>query len=90
MALPRVTVTQRLPGDHIMGERLFKASISGWRPWAIGAALSVAGAAFLFFRWQRAAMDTYEEWWQRRDHVRANGHTPPAEGERTSNSQLFV
>ena len=50
----------------------------------------MAGAAFLFFRWQRAALDTYEEWWQRRDHVRANGHAPSAEGERTSNSQLFV
>ena len=73
-----------------MGERFIKASVSGWRPWAIGAALSVAGAAFLFFRWQRAALDTYEEWWQQRDHVRANGHTRPAEGDRTPNSQLFV
>ena len=73
-----------------MGERLIKAGVTGWRPWAIGAALSVAGAAFLFFRWQRAALDTYEEWWQHRDHMRANGHTPPAEGDRPTNSQLFV
>ena len=36
-----------------MVQRAIKATVSGWRPWAIGAALSVAGAAFLFFRWQR-------------------------------------
>jgi hypothetical protein len=53
--------------------------------------LSMAGAALLFFRWQRNALDTYEEWWQHREHVRANGHQPPKQGaERSGNSQLFV
>jgi hypothetical protein len=33
-----------------MLERAVKATVSGWRPWAIGAALSMAGAALLFFR----------------------------------------
>ena len=28
-----------------MVERVIKATASGWRPWAIGAALSMAGAA---------------------------------------------
>jgi len=74
-----------------MIERVVKATVSGWRPWAIGAALSMAGAALLFFRWQRNALDTYEDWWERRDHVRANGHQPPArEADRSGNSQLFV
>jgi hypothetical protein len=74
-----------------MVERVVKATVSGWRPWAIGAALSMVGAAVLFVRWQRNALDTYEAWWQRRDHVRANGHRPPAAGtDRTGNPQLFV
>lgn len=79
-----------------MIERVVKVTVSGWRPWAIGAALSMAGAALLLFRWQRNALDTYEEWWQHRDHVRANGvrangHEPPArERDRSGNSQLFV
>jgi glutathione S-transferase len=74
-----------------MLERAVKATVSGWRPWAIGAALSMAGAALLFFRWQRNALDTYEEWWQHREHVRANGHQPRSrEGDRSGNSQLFV
>lgn len=74
-----------------MVERVVKATVSGWRPWAIGAVLSMAGAAFLFFRWQRNALDTYEEWWQHRERVRANGHEPHArEGDRSGNSQLFV
>jgi hypothetical protein len=51
----------------------------------------MAGAALLFFRWQRNALDTYEEWWQHREHVRANGHQPRSrEGDRSGNSQLFV
>jgi glutathione S-transferase len=74
-----------------MVERVLKATVSGWRPWAIGAVLSMAGAAFLFFRWQRNALDTYEEWWQLRERVRANGHEPPArERDRSGNSHLFV
>ena len=74
-----------------MIERVVKATVSGWRPWAIGAALSMAGAAFLLFRWQRNALDIYEAWWQHRDHVRANGHQPPSrERDRSGNSQLFV
>jgi hypothetical protein len=74
-----------------MVERMVKATVSGWRPWAIGAALSVGAAALLFVRWQRNALDTYEEWWQHRDRVRANGLQPPArKGDRPGNSQLFV
>jgi hypothetical protein len=73
---------------------VIKATVSGWRPWAIGAALSMAGAAFLLFRWQRNALDTYEEWWRHRDHVRANGHRPHArerdERDRSGNPHLFV
>jgi hypothetical protein len=74
-----------------MVERVVKATVSGWRPWAIGAALSMVGAAVLFVRWQRNALDTYEAWWQHRDHVRANGHQPRAgETDRTGSPQLFV
>jgi hypothetical protein len=73
-----------------MVQRAVKSAVSGWRPWAIGAVLSVAGAAFLFFRWQRKALDTYEAWWQHRDEVRANGHQPPRGGDRSGSSQLFV
>ena len=74
-----------------MVERVVKATVSGWRPWAIGAALSVVGAAVLFVRWQRNALDTYEAWWQHRDHVRANGHQPSrSKTDRSGNSQLFV
>jgi hypothetical protein len=72
-----------------MVQRLVKATVSGWRPWAIGAAVSAVGAAFLFFRWQRSALDTYEEWWAHRDRARANGHQPPA-NDHTGNPQLFV
>jgi hypothetical protein len=51
----------------------------------------VGAAALLFVRWQRNALDTYEEWWQHRDRVRANGLQPPArKGDRPGNSQLFV
>ncbi len=73
-----------------MVQRAIKATVSGWRPWAIGAALSVAGAAFLFFRWQRNALDTYEAWWQHRDQVRANGHQPSSRGGDRSGHSLFV
>ena len=73
-----------------MGERTVKATVSNWGPWAIGAVLSAAGAAFLFFRWQRKALDTYEAWWQHRDEVRANGHQPPRGGDRSGSSHLFV
>jgi hypothetical protein len=65
-----------------MVERVVKASVSGWRPWAIGAVLSVGCAALMLFRWQREAMrtlDSYEQWWQQRDRARANGdHARPA------------
>jgi len=75
-----------------MVQRVVKATVSGWRPWAIGAALSLVGAAVLFARWQRNALDTYEAWWQHRDQVRANGHHQPPAGERdrSGSSQLFV
>jgi hypothetical protein len=86
-----VAVTRRSPEDNVMVERVVKTAVTGWRPWAaLGAALSMAGAAFLFVRWQRNALDTYEEWWQHRAHVR-NGHQPPAPGgDRSGSSQLFV
>lgn len=73
-----------------MVQRAIKATVSGWRPWAIGAALSVAGAAFLFFRWQRNALDTYEAWWEHRDQVRANGHQQSSRGGDRSGHSLFV
>jgi len=61
-----------------MVERMIKVTASGWRPWAIGAALSMAGAALLLFLKQRTASrtdadDIYEAWWQHREKVRANG-----------------
>ena len=68
-----------------MGERVVKTTRPGWRPWAIGAAVAVGCAAFLFFRRQRAggrtAPDAYEEWWLNRERIRANGDQNP---------QLFV
>jgi hypothetical protein len=78
-----------------MIKRVAKATVSSWRPWAIGAALSLGCAAFLFIRREMAASraftDDYEAWWQQRAKVRANGHQPPAsDGERSDNSQLFV
>jgi hypothetical protein len=78
-----------------MIRRVVKTTVSGWRPWAIGAALSLGCAAFLFIRREmaasRALMDDYEAWWQHRAKVRANGHQQPAgDGERSDNSQLFV
>jgi hypothetical protein len=67
----------------------------GWRPWAIGAALSLGCAAFLFIRREmassRAFMDDYEAWWQQRAKMRSNGHQPGERGsERSDNPQLFV
>lgn len=63
-----------------MVERLVKSTRSDWRLWALGAAVSTACAALLFLRRQRAMareLDAYEEWWRRRDHIRANGdHNP--------------
>lgn len=81
-----------ITGGNVMIEQVGKTAVSGWRPWAaIGAALSMAGAALLLFRWQRNALDTYEAWWEHRDHVRANGHQSPGErGDRSGSSQLFV
>jgi hypothetical protein len=63
-----------------MVERLVKSTRSDWRLWALGAAVSTACAALLFLRRQRSMareLDAYEEWWRRRDHIRANGdHNP--------------
>jgi hypothetical protein len=62
-----------------MLERLVKSTRADWRLWALGAALSTACAALLFVRRQRSAprLDPYDEWWQRRDRLRANGdHNP--------------
>jgi len=79
-----------------MFERVIKASASGWRPWAIGAALSMAGAALLLFVKQRSAShtdadDIYEAWWQRREKVRSNGDQPPKTSRgNEGNLQLFV
>jgi len=67
-----------------MVERMVKASVTGWRPWAIGAALSMGCAALMVFRWQRAAvrtLDSYEQWWQHRDRVRSNGDHARASGD---------
>ena len=78
-----------------MVERVIKATASGWRPWAIGAALSVAGAALLLFIKQRSAShidadDIYEAWWRHREKVRGNGDQTPTTRGRDGNSQLFV
>ena len=78
-----------------MVERVIKATASGWRPWAIGAALSMAGAALLLFLKLRSASptdadDIYEAWWRHREKVRANGDQPPTKRGRDGNSQLFV
>jgi hypothetical protein len=79
-----------------MAERVPKATVSGWRPWAIGAAaLSMGCAVLLFFRRQRSASrpapDDYEAWWQHRAHVRANGTQPSPGGDgHAENPQLFV
>jgi len=78
-----------------MIRRVAKATVSGWRPWAIGAALSLGCAAFLFIRREMAAsrtlMDDYEAWWQHRAKIRANGHRPsPQPADRSDNPQLFV
>jgi len=63
-----------------MVERLVKSTRSAWGLWALGAAVSTACAALLFLRRQRSAareLDTYEQWWRRRDEIRANGdHNP--------------
>jgi hypothetical protein len=64
-----------------MVERLVRSTRSDWRLWALGAALSTACAALFFLRWQRSAAreldDVYEEWWRRRDEIRANGGQNP-------------
>ena len=79
-----------------MVERVIKATTSGWRPWAIGAALSISGAALLLFFKRRSAShtdadDIYEAWWQYRAKVRTNGDQPPTTKRgREGNSQLFV
>lgn len=77
-----------------MLDRVIKASVTGWRPWAIGTALSMGLAAFLLHRWQRAewrkAEEAYQDWWQHRERVRGNGDQTPAGGHRSESSQLFV
>jgi len=65
-----------------MVERVVKTTRSGW--WALGAAVAVGCAVFLLFRRQRSQRtdsDAYEEWWRRRERIRANGDQKP---------QLFV
>jgi hypothetical protein len=79
-----------------MIERVIKAIASGRRPWAIGAALSMAGAALLLFLKHRSASrtdadDTYEAWWRHREKARANGDQPPTTDRgNEGNLQLFV
>ena len=96
MTIPRVTSTRPSAGDDDMVQRVFKATVSGWRPWAIGAALSMVGAALLVFRKYRSTEhidpdEIYEAWWKHRDKVRANGDHPPASSAgREGNPQLFV
>ena len=77
-----------------MVERVVKATASGWRPWAIGAALSMAGAALLLFLKQRSASptdadDIYEAWWRHREKVRANGDQSPTT-KRGREGNLFI
>jgi hypothetical protein len=67
-----------LTAEAFMMERLVRATVGDWRPWAIGAAVSI-GWALLAWRRQRAEARAYEEWWQRRDHARGNGRAPHPE-----------
>jgi hypothetical protein len=63
-----------------MVERQVRSTRSDWRLWALGAVLSTACAALLFIRRQRSGareLDPYEEWWRRRDQIRANGGQNP-------------
>jgi glutathione S-transferase len=64
-----------------MDERLNETGKSSWRPWAIGAALSIGCTALALFQWyryiSRAVEDDLEGWWQQRDRVRANGSRNP-------------
>jgi hypothetical protein len=77
-----------------MVERILKATVTGWRPWAIGGVLSMGLAAFLLYRWQEAewrkAEEAYQDWWRHRDRARANGDQPPAGRARAEQPQLFV
>jgi hypothetical protein len=78
-----------------MSRRVMKETVSGWRPWAIGAAITLGCAAFLFIRREmavsRAFMDDYEAWWQQRAEMRSNGHQPREhDSERSDKPQLFV
>jgi hypothetical protein len=75
----RVAGTRRSPGDDDMLDRLVRSTRGDWRIWALGAAVSTACAAIIFVRRQRSAraVDAYEEWWRRREQIRANGgHNP--------------
>jgi glutathione S-transferase len=78
-----------ITGESHMVERVVRATTSGWRPWALGAAFSLGCAAFLLFRMQRSAtrkLDEYEQWWQQRDRIRANG----GDSRGSENPHLFV
>jgi len=58
-----------------MVQRLVRATVGGWQPWAIGAAISI-GWALLVWRRQRSESRAYEAWWEHRERVRANGSAP--------------
>jgi hypothetical protein len=93
--IPRVTSTRPSAGDDDMVQQIFKATVSGWRPWAIGAAVSMVGAALLVFRKYRSTEhidpdEIYEAWWKHRDKVRNGDHPPASSSGREGNSQLFV
>jgi hypothetical protein len=81
----RMTTTRHSTEDGDMVEHGgVKSPRSDWRLWALGAALSTACAALVFLRRHRAAardLDAYEEWWRRREQIRANGD---------HNTHLFV
>jgi len=63
-----------------MLDRFVRSTRSDWRLWALGAAVSTVCAAFILARRQRSssrAVDAYEEWWRRREQIRANGGQNP-------------
>jgi hypothetical protein len=74
-----VTLTRRSREDADMDGQRSKSS-AGWQLCAL-AALSAACAVLLLLRGrplaQDEALDPYQQWWQRRERIRAGGEHNP-------------